>query len=53
LKQVFQKILTLRDGGVPTDMEIKQFEMVTMKDAAPTIDVNKNVDVIKDETINE
>jgi hypothetical protein len=53
LKQVFQKILTLRDGGVPTEMEIKQFEMVTMKDAAPTIDVNKNVDVIKDETINE
>jgi hypothetical protein len=52
IKGVFQKLLTIRDGGIPTEMEIKQFEMVTMKDAAPTIDVNKNIDVVKDETIN-
>jgi hypothetical protein len=52
IKGVFQKLLTIRDAGIPTEMEIKQFEMVTMKDAAPTIDVNKNVDVVKDETIN-
>jgi hypothetical protein len=53
IKTVFEKLLTIRDAGVPTEMEIKQFEMVTMKDAAPTIDVNKNVDVVKDETIQE
>jgi hypothetical protein len=52
IKTVFQKLLTIRDAGVPTEIEVKQFEMVTMKDAAPTIDVNKNVDVVKDETIN-
>lgn len=53
IKAVFEKLLTLRDGGIPTEIEVKQFEMVTMKDAAPTIDVNKNVDVVKDETIQE
>jgi hypothetical protein len=53
IKTVFEKLLTIRDAGVPTEMEIKQFEMVTMKDSAPTIDVNKNVDVIKDEKIQE
>lgn len=53
IKTVFEKLLTLRDGGIPTQIEVKQFEMVTMKDAAPTIDVNKNVDVVKDETIQE
>jgi len=53
IKTVFEKLLTLRDGGLPTQIEVKQFEMVTMKDAAPTIDVNKNVDVVKDETIQE
>ena len=53
IKTVFEKLLTIRDAGVPTEMEIKQFEMVTMKDAAPTIDVNKNVDVVKDEKIQE
>jgi hypothetical protein len=52
IKGVFQKLLTIRDGGVSTEIEIKQFEMVTMKDAAPTIDVNKNINEIKDETIN-
>ena len=53
IKTVFEKLLTIRDAGVPTEMEVKQFEMVTMKDAAPTIDVNKNVDVVKDEKIQE
>lgn len=53
IKVVFEKLLTLRDGGIPTEIDVKQFEMVTMKDAAPTIDVNKNVDVVKDETIQE
>ena len=55
IKTVFEKLLTIRDAGVPTEMEVKQFEMVTMKDAAPTIDINKNenVGVVKDETIQE
>lgn len=55
IKTVFEKLLTIRDAGVPTEMEIKQFEMVTMKDAAPTIDINKNEDVgvVKDEKIQE
>lgn len=55
IKTVFEKLLTIRDAGVPTEMEIKQFEMVTMKDAAPTIDINKNenVGVVKDEKIQE
>lgn len=53
IKAVFEKLLTLRDGGIPTQIEVQQFEMVTMKDAAPTIDVNKNVDVVKDEAIQE
>jgi hypothetical protein len=52
IKGVFEKLLTIRDAGAPTEMDVKQFEMVTMKDEAPTIDVNKNVDVVKDETIN-
>jgi hypothetical protein len=55
IKSVFEKLLTIRDAGIPTEIEIKQFEMVTMKDAAPTIDINKNenVGVVKDETIQE
>jgi hypothetical protein len=55
IKAVFEKLLTIRDSGAPTQIEIKQFEMVTMKDAAPTIDINKNenVGVVKDETIQE
>jgi len=55
IKSVFEKLLTIRDAGVPTEIEVKQFEMVTMKDAAPTIDINKNenVGVVKDETIQE
>ena len=55
IKTVFEKLLTIRDAGVPTEMEVKQFEMVTIKDAAPTIDINKTeeVGVVKDETIQE
>lgn len=55
IKTVFEKLLTIRDAGVSTEIEVKQFEMVTMKDAAPTIDINKNenVGVVKDETIQE
>lgn len=55
IKTVFEKLLTIRDAGVPTEIDVKQFEMVTMKDAAPTIDINKNetVGVVKDETIQE
>jgi len=55
IKAVFEKLLTVRDGGIPTEIDVKQFEMVTMADAAPTIDINKNenVGVIKDEAIQE
>ncbi len=55
IKTVFEKLLTIRDAGVPTEIDVKQFEMVTMKDSAPTIDINKNenVGVVKDETIQE
>lgn len=53
IKAVFEKLLSLRDGGVPTEIEVKQFTMVTLKDAAPTedININKNVDVLEDKTI--
>lgn len=53
IKMVFEKLLTLRDAGVPTEIEVKQFTMVTLKDAAPTqdININKNVDVVEDKTI--
>ena len=53
IKAVFEKLLTLRDGGISTEIDVKQFEMVTMKDAAQTIDVNKNVDVVEDKTVQE
>jgi len=52
---VFERLLTLRDGE-STKLEVKQFEMVSLPDAAPieTVNVNKveGVDVNKDETIN-
>jgi hypothetical protein len=50
--KVFNKLLTLRDK-VPTDIEIKQFEMVTIPDEAPieTVDVNKDVTDKTNETI--
>lgn len=54
LKSVFEKLLRLRDGK-PAEIEIKQFEMVTIPDQAPveTVNVNKDVavDEDKDETI--
>ena len=44
IKKVFEKILNLRDR-MPIEIEIKQFNMVTVPDANPidTVDVNKNV----------
>ena len=54
-KDVFQKLLLLRDGK-PAEIEVEQFEMITMPDLAPTqtIDINKDeaVDVDKNENIN-
>jgi hypothetical protein len=54
IKKVFEKLLRLRDNK-PAEIEIKQFEMVTIPDAAPveTVDVKKDVavDENKDETI--
>jgi hypothetical protein len=54
IKKVFEKLLRLRDNK-PAEIEIKQFEMVTIPDAAPveTVNVNKDVavDENKDETI--
>jgi hypothetical protein len=49
IKGVFEKLLRLRDGK-PAEIEIKQFEMVTIPDAAPveTVDVNKDVAVDED-----
>jgi hypothetical protein len=54
IKKVFEKLLRLRDNK-PAEIEIKQFDMVTVPDAAPieTVDVNKDVavDENKNETI--
>jgi hypothetical protein len=51
---IFNKLLRLRDNK-PAEIEVKQFEMVTVPDAAPieTVNVNKDVavDENKDETI--
>lgn len=60
LLNVFNRLLTLRDGK-PTDLQVKQFEMVTIADTAPirinkdTVDVNKTeeVGVDKQENITE
>jgi hypothetical protein len=56
IKKVFEKLLLLRDQ-VSAEILIKQFEMVTIPDAAPieTIDVNKDevVGVDKNENITE
>ena len=42
IKKVFEKLLLLRDK-IPAEIEIKQFEMVTIPDEKPvdTVDVNK------------
>ena len=54
IKKVFEKMLNLRDR-VPVEIEIKQFHMVTVPDAAPieTVDINKDevVGVDKNENI--
>jgi hypothetical protein len=54
IKKVFEKLLLLRDTA-PAEIDIKQFNMVTVPDAAPveTIDINKDevVDVDKQENI--
>jgi hypothetical protein len=52
IKKVFEKILRLRDNK-PAEIEIKQFQMVTIPDAAPieTVDVNKDVTDKTNETI--
>lgn len=54
IKKVFEKILNLRDR-TPVEIEIKQFHMVTVPDAAPiqTVDINKDevVGVDKNENI--
>jgi hypothetical protein len=52
IKGVFEKLLRLRDGK-PAEIEIKQFEMVTIPDAAPVETVNVNKDVAVDEDKNE
>ena len=43
IKSVFEKLISLRDNGKPTEILIKQFQMVSLPDAAPieTVDVNK------------
>jgi hypothetical protein len=54
IKKVFEKVLNLRDR-MPIEIEIKQFEMVSIPDAKPieTVDVNKAevVGVDKNENI--
>lgn len=54
---VFNKLLTLRDGGIPTDIKIEQYNMVTIPDEKPieTVNVNKTegLDINKDETIEQ
>jgi hypothetical protein len=52
IKTMFEKLLRLRDNK-PAEIEIKQFEMVTIPDAAPveTVDVNKDVTDKTNETI--
>jgi hypothetical protein len=54
IKKVFEKMLNLRDR-MPIEIEIKQFQMVTVPDAKPieTVDVNKTevVGVDKNENI--
>jgi hypothetical protein len=52
IKTVFEKLLRLRDNK-PAEIEIKQFEMVTIPDAAPVETVNVNKDVAVDEDKNE
>jgi hypothetical protein len=52
IKKVFEKLLRLRDNK-PAEIEIKQFQMVTIPDAAPTETVDVSKDVAVDENKNE
>jgi hypothetical protein len=49
IKKVLEKLLTLRDGK-PTEIEIQQFEIITMPDLAPVREASDTVDVNKDIT---
>lgn len=51
-EDVFQKLLLLRDGKL-ADIVVKQFEMVTMPDLAPTQTININKDEVVAEDKNE
>ena len=50
IKKVFEKLLLVRDGS-PAQIDIKQFEMVTIPDAAPT--ENINVDKVEDVAVDK
>ena len=52
IKKVFEKLLTLRDKQA-TEIELKQFHMVTIPDEKPveTVDVNKDVAVDENKTV--
>jgi hypothetical protein len=52
IKLVFEKLLSIRDKK-PTEIEIEQYNMVTIPDAAPIETVNVNKDVAVDENKNE
>lgn len=52
IKSVFEKLLLIRDRK-PAEIEIEQYHMVTIPDAAPIETVNVNKDVAVDETKNE
>jgi hypothetical protein len=51
IKKVFEKLLTLRDKQ-PTEIDIKQFQMVTIPDESPVRISSDIVDVNKDVTDN-
>lgn len=52
IKSVFEKMLLVRDRK-PAEIEIEQYRMVTIPDAAPIETVNVNKDVAVDENKNE
>lgn len=56
IKKIFEKLLLLRDG-TPAEIDVKQFIMVSIPDAAPTENINidkvEEVGVDKNENITE
>ena len=52
IKKVFEKLLLLRDKQ-PAQIEIKQFQMVTIPDAAPVETIDETRDVAVDENKDE